>query len=241
MVRKAVCNPTDKVNFVRINDAATPFFFEDLQEVACPGLAGIVLPKAASSNQIELVDYLLTQIEQKRNMETGSIQIVPLIESASGLHHAYQIATASKRVKRLAFGSVDFALDIGVQLTKEGTEILYARSQLVVVSRAAGIEPPIDAVYIHVKDAEGFLRDTQLAKQLGFQGKLVIHPDQIGTANQVFAPTAEEIEEAKTIAAAFDEAVATGLAAIQVNGKLVDYPVAERAKRILEQAKALGL
>jgi citrate lyase subunit beta/citryl-CoA lyase len=241
MVQAALRTNTAKVNFVRVNDASTSHFSEDIAAVAGPGLAGIILPKAANKDQIVLVDYLLSQIEEKHNLSIGRIEIVPLIESAIGLHNAFEIASASDRVKRLAFGSVDYTLDIGAQLSKEGTEILFARSQLVVVSRAAGIEPPIDAVYIHVKDPEGFLRDAQLAKQLGFQGKLVIHPDQIDVVNHLFSPTSDEIEEAKAIASAFDEALAKGLAAIQVNGKLVDYPVAERAKRTVQQAKALGL
>lgn len=241
MVQHAVRTNNDKVNFVRVNDAGSEHFFDDIQIIAGPGLAGIVLPKAANKGQIALVDYLLAQLEAKHNLNKGQIEIVPLIESAIGLHNAFEIASASQRVKRLAFGSVDYTLDIGAQLTKEGTEILFARSQLVVVSRAAGIEPPIDAVYIHVKDSEGFLRDSELAKQLGFQGKLVIHPDQIGVVNQLFAPNSDEIEEAKAIVAAFDDALASGLAAIQVNGKLVDYPVAERAQRTMEQARMLGL
>ena len=241
MVTEAIRENGDKVNFVRINDPSTPYFLEDLSEAAGSGAKGIVLPKAATTEQILMTDQLLARFEQKHNLVIGSTEIVPLIESALGLFHAYPIARCSHRVKRLAFGSVDFTLDIGAQLTKEGTEILYARSQLVVLSRAAGIEPPIDAVYIHIKDTEGFLRDARLAKQIGFQGKLVVHPEQIAPANEIFAPTPEEIKEAKKIAAAFAEALATGLAAIQVDGKLVDYPVAERAKRIVQQGQDLGL
>jgi len=240
LVQQTVADHRDKVQYVRVNDATTPYFAADLR-VAGAGAAGIVLPKAAGKGQIRLVEELLSEVEEKYQLPRGSAEIVPLIESALGVHHAYEIATASQRVKRLAFGSVDFTLDVNAQLTKEGTEILYARSHLVVVSRAAGIEPPIDAVYIHVKDSEGLERDARLAKQLGFQGKLVIHPDQIAVVNQVFAPAQEEVEAARKIVAAFEEAVASGLAAIQVDGRLIDYPVAEKAKRIVAQAKELGM
>ncbi|GAX90113.1 HpcH/HpaI aldolase/citrate lyase family protein [Effusibacillus lacus] len=240
MVRQAIGNNSEKIHFVRINDPSTAYFFDDVNELAGHGLTGIVLPKAAKREQILFVDHLLSQMEEKRNTNIGSIEIVPLIESAAGLYNAFEIAGASERIKRLAFGAVDFTLDINAQLTKEGTELLFARSQLVIASRAAGIEPPIDTVFVDIKDREGLLRDTRLAKQLGFQGKLVVHPDQIEVVNQVFAPTAEEIEEAKVITAAFDEALSSGVAAIQVNGKLVDYPVAARAKKIVDQAKALG-
>ncbi len=233
MVKEALCNNREKVQFVRVNDPSTDFFLDDLSAVAGPDLAGILLPKAASKEQILLTDGLLTQQEKKLGLQYGTLEMVPIIESALGLLHAYEIASANGRVKRLAFGSVDYTLDIGAQLTKEGTELLFARSQLVVVSRAAGIESPIDAVYIHLNDHEGLAEDAKLARQLGFYGKLVIHPDQIQVVNGVFSPTKEEIEDAKRIVEAFDQALASGLAAIQIDGRMIDYPVAERAKRIL--------
>lgn len=240
MVRETIRQFPEKVNFVRVNDVSTCYFLEDVNGLACGELAGIVLPKANTAEDIRYLERILSQAEKKKEIPEGKIEILPIIESALGLYNAFQIACASRRVKRLAFGSVDFTLDINARLSKEGTEILYARSQLVVASRAAGIEGPIDAVFVDLKDDEGLLKDARLAKQLGFQGKLAVHPGQVGIINQIFTPTDEEIEEAKIIAAAFDEAVASGLAAIQVAGKMVDYPVAVRAKKIVEQAKALG-
>lgn len=239
MVKHALRNNAHVVQYVRVNDPTTPYYKDDVSELVGAGLAGIVLPKAARKEQILSVDQHISEIEELLALQPGAVEIVPLIESAIGLYHAYDIASASSRIRRLAFGSVDFTLDIGAQLTKEGKEILFARSQLVVISRAAGIEPPIDAVYIHIKDDDGLYQDARLARQLGFQGKLVIHPDQIKVVDEVFSPTAEEIEEAKMIVAAFDEALASGVAAIQIDGKLIDYPVAERAKRIVEQAKVI--
>jgi citrate lyase subunit beta/citryl-CoA lyase len=241
MVRKAIADNDKKVSYVRVNDISTPYFFDDVSELAVEGLDGIVLPKAGKKEDVLLADHLLTQMEHKRDLGQGSTEIVPLIESALGLHNAYEIAASCKRVKRLAFGAVDFTLDINAELTKEGVEILYARSQLIISSRAAGIEPPIDTVYVHIKDHEGLLKETRLVKQLGFQGKLVVHPDQIGVVNEVFTPTAEEVQEAKAIVAAFNDALVSGAAAIQLNGKMIDYPVAERAKRIVHQAKDLYL
>lgn len=237
MAKAALWNNREKVQFVRVNDPSTDYFLDDLSAVAGRDLAGILLPKAASKEQILLADGLLTQWEKKLGLQNGALEIVPIIESALGLVHAYEIATVKGRVKRLAFGSVDYTLDIGAQLTKEGTELLFARSQLVVVSRAAGIEAPIDAVYIHLNDPAGLAQDAKLAKQLGFYGKLVIHPDQIQMVNDLFSPTEEELEEAKRITTAFDQALASGVAAIQVGGRMIDYPVAERAKRILGQRR----
>ncbi|QQE73605.1 CoA ester lyase [Brevibacillus composti] len=237
LVKQALRENNGRMQYVRVNDPSTPYYAEDLAEMADRGLSGIMLPKAATGEQILAVDRELTALEQRRGLLAGSIEIVPLIESAQGLFHAYEIASAGARIRRLAFGSVDFALDIGATLTKEGTEILFARSQLVVVSRAAGIEPPIDAVFADVLDREGLRRDAQLARQLGFQGKLVIHPEQLAIVHACFSPTAEELEEARIIAAAFEEALAAGSASIQVDGKLVDYPVAERARRLLQSVQ----
>lgn len=241
MVRKAIADNDNKVKFVRVNDISTPYFLDDVTEVAVAGLDGIILPKAEKKEDILLSDHLLTQMEQKRNLGQGSMEIVPLVESALGLHNAYEIAVSCKRVKRLAFGAVNFTLDINAELTKEGVEILYARSQLIISSRAAGIEAPIDTVYVHIKDQKGLLKETKLVKQLGFQGKLVVHPDQIDVVNDVFTPTVEEVQEAKAIVAAFNDALASGVAAIQLNGKMIDYPVAERAKKIVLKSQGLDL
>jgi citrate lyase subunit beta / citryl-CoA lyase len=240
MVKNALDQYKNRVSFVRVNDLHTPFFADDLTAVVTEGLYGIMLPKASKAEDILAADTQISELEEKNGLEAGSIEIVPLIENAQGVYFAYDIAKSSNRVKRLAFGSVDYTLDIHAELSKEGTEILFARSQLVVHSKAAGKESPIDAVYIHIKDQDGLLRDAKLAKQLGFQGKLVIHPDQIAVINGVFAPTQEEIDDAQAIVTAFDEALQNGMAAIQVGGKMIDYPVAALAKRILEKAKHLG-
>jgi citrate lyase subunit beta/citryl-CoA lyase len=241
MVRNTLQQNQDRVKFVRVNDLHTAFFSDDLAAVVNAGLSGIMLPKASSAEDIIAADSLITKLEQQNGLKDGSIEIVPLIENALGVYFAYDIAKSSDRVKRLAFGSVDYTLDIQAELSKEGTELLFARSQLVIHSRAAGKESPIDAVFIHIKDEDGLLRDAKLAKQLGFQGKLVVHPDQIHIVNEVFTPTLEEIEEAQAIVVAFDEALQRGLAAIQVGGKMIDYPVAARAKKTVEKAKQLGI
>ncbi|NRF94372.1 CoA ester lyase [Paenibacillus frigoriresistens] len=240
MVRYALNQYENRISFVRVNDLLSPFFADDLKAVVTEGLYGIMLPKASKAKDILEADTQITELEQKNGLAAGSIEIVPLIENAQGVYLAYDIAISSDRVRRLAFGSVDYTLDIHAELSKEGTEILFARSQLVVHSKAAGKESPVDAVYIHIKDQDGLLRDAKLAKQLGFQGKLVVHPDQIAVVNGVFSPSQEEIVEAQAIVTAFDEALRSGMAAIQVGGKMIDYPVAARARKILEKAKQLG-
>ncbi|MCK6257353.1 CoA ester lyase [Fictibacillus sp. KIGAM418] len=235
-VRKAIDLHGDKVNFVRINSYHSPYFYEDLTNVLSTGISGIVLPKAETCEQIVFLDRIISELETKRNMDSNQIKIVPIIESALGLHHAFEIASASPRVIRMAFGSMDFALDIQAELTKSGMELLYARSHLVIASKAAGIEAPIDTVYVDIKDSDGLLKETTLIKQLGFQGKLIIHPDQIELVNQVFAPTKEEIEEAERLVKAFERSLVNGSGVLQLDGKMVDLPIVDRARRILQSA-----
>ncbi|MDN4074378.1 HpcH/HpaI aldolase/citrate lyase family protein [Fictibacillus terranigra] len=239
-VRKAIALHKQKVNFVRVNSCHSPYFYEDLTSMVTAGVSGIVLPKAETSEQILFLDRMISELEANRNMDTPDIKIVPLIESALGLHQAFEIASASPRVLRMAFGSVDFALDIQADLTKDGLELLYARSQIVIASKAARIEAPIDTVYVDIRDSEGFLKETTLIKQLGFQGKLVIHPDQIELVNQVFVPTQEEIEDAERLVKAFEHSLENGSGVLQLDGKMVDLPVVDRARRILRLAGVLS-
>ncbi|WNC16335.1 CoA ester lyase [Brevibacillus brevis] len=231
--------------YVRVNAADSPFFAEDVQEVCGAYLSGIVLPKAEEASAIARLEALLDEWRGNgfadSERQVGTVEIVPLIESARGLYHAYEIARASKRIKRLMFGSIDFALDIQADLTRDGQELLFARSQLVVVSRAAGIGGPIDAVFPDVHDTEGLAGEARRARHLGFQGKLLIHPNQIGPVREVFAPVPEQVAEAEQIVAAFEEALAVGVGSIQVGGKLVDAPVYERAKRTIEEAREISL
>lgn len=229
-----------KTVFVRINDRTTPYYTEDLADIVRPGLSGIILPKAEADDDVRHLQRTLDALEEERGIPREAIEIVPLIESARGLVNAMAVAASGTRVKCLAFGAVDFALDVNAHLTREGKEIWYARSQLVVSSRAAGIESPIDSVFTDIVDEEGLRQDIQFARQLGFQGKLAIHPRQLEPMNERFAPTEEEIKEAQEMVDAFARAEAAGAAAVQVNGKMVDYPVAERARRLLKQAELSG-
>ncbi len=225
--------------YVRINSIGSGLWREDLESVATDGLDGIMLPKSESAADVRQVDELLFELERARGMPEGRIQLIPLVESARGVWNAFEIASGCKRVTCLAFGAIDFTLDIGTSYSKGGTELLYARSRLVVASRAAGVLPPVDTVFPDIRDTEGLIAETKAVKQLGFFGKLVIHPDQIEPVNRIFAPTTAEVEQARRIVDAFARAEAEGIAAIQVDGQMVDYPVAARARRILALAGTL--
>lgn len=238
---RALMEPGSRTLYVRVNDAASGWLADDLFAIVQPQLKGIMLPKVSRSIEIIQADQMLTQLEQNHGIAVGSIDVVPLIETAEGVYRAFELASCCSRVRRLAFGSVDYTLDLNVELSDEGLELLYPRSQLVVHSRAAGIEAPIDAAYMHIKDESGLRRDTRLAKQLGFQGKLIIHPDQIHAVNDVFTPSLKEIEVAQEVIAAYRLSESEGRAAIQVNGKMVDLPVVQRYVKLLKAASELGL
>ena len=209
---------------IRVNGAETQWFREDLAVCNKPGVAGVLLPKAETVEDIRtLADHSGT-----------AAQILVLIETARGFWNAHTLAQGPK-VRRFVFGSIDFQLDAGIQ--GEEDELLYFRSQLVLVSRLAGLEPPVDGVTTAIDDAERIRTDTLRAKRLGFGAKLCIHPKQVKLVNECFEPSAEEESWAKRIVEA---AQAVGGAAVSVDGKMVDRPVIARAEAILSRIKQRG-
>lgn len=212
--------------YVRVNSWDSPWGKTDLEEILTLPIRGIMLPKAENVSQLQEVSALLPD----------DVELIPLIESAKGVLNALEIAQIEK-VSRLAFGAVDFTLDINTTLSKTGRELLYSRSYLVLVSRSAGILPPIDTVYPDIHDMEGFQEELDEIKCLGMGGKLLIHPKQIQTTHQTFTPSDEEIAHCRKITAAFEEAEKQGVAAVQVDGKMVDYPVYLQAIKKLEMIK----
>ncbi|MBS3976338.1 MAG: CoA ester lyase [Syntrophomonadaceae bacterium] len=240
MVKAILAKPRNVATFVRVNSLPTGFFYGDLVEMVQPGLDGIILPKSETAEDVLKVDWLISLLEQEKNLPAGKIDLIPLVESALGILNAKEIAAACARVSRVAFGAIDYTLDIGTSCSQAGSELFYARAQLVAASRAAGKKPPVDTVYPDIKDIEGLLLETKIVKQLGFFGKMVIHPNQIDPVNKVFSPTEEEVLWASKVAAAFDQAEAQGTASIQLEGKFIDYPVAMRAKRTLQLAAAIA-
>jgi citrate lyase subunit beta/citryl-CoA lyase len=228
--------------YVRINPLSTvtgfsqPIGTADLQAIVCPELSGIILPKVESATDVRQADQMLCTLEQECGLEPGAIDLIPIIETACGVQRANEIAAAGARLKRLAFGAGDFTRDLGVRWSRREVESQYARSALVIASRAAGLEPPIDSVWVDLRDRRGLVRSATLVKQLGFQGKMCIHPSQVGAVNTVFSPTPEEITFATRVIEAFRDAEAHGLASIQLDGRFIDYPIVESAQRLLAVA-----
>ena len=206
---------------IRVNGAESQWFREDLPLCKTPGVAGVLLPKAENVADIRVV----------AEHSGAAVPVLALIETARGFWNAHALAQAPN-VQRFVFGSIDFQLDLGIQGEEE--ELLYFRSQLVLVSRVAGIAPPVDGVTTALDDAERIRHDTLRAKRLGFGAKLCIHPRQVNVVNECFQPTAEEESWARRIVEA---AEAVHGAAVSVEGKMVDRPVIARAEAILAQIK----
>ena len=225
---------------VRINSVDTAFWKADIDTIAPQKPDLILLPKAACAEDIRLVDGYLTEVETRLGMTQGTIGLMPLIETAMGVENAYSIASAAKRVKALFLGAEDLTADLQCQRTKEGREIEYARTRLVVAARAAGVDV-YDTPFTDVNDDEGILTDAKLAKALGFTGKASISPRHVEVINSVFSPTLKEIDYAYEVMDAIALAKSQGKGAIALHGKMIDAPIVARAQRTIDMAKALGL
>lgn len=241
VVVEALERPRACLAYVRVNDITTPFFHGDVFAVAGAKLDGIMLPKVESAEDLRIADWVIRQAEREAGIEEGSLDVIPIIETAKGVLNALEICKAVPRVKRVAFGAGDFTNDTNMTWTKHGRELLFARTQIVLASRAAEIEPPIDTVYIDLNDEEGFREDSIAGRELGFQGRMVIHPKNVPVANEVYSPTPEEIAWSMEVVEAFRKAEAEGSASIQIRGHFVDYPIVYQAERVVERARKLGL
>jgi citrate lyase subunit beta/citryl-CoA lyase len=246
-VLEALSRPRKCKGYVRVNALSTPWCLGDLMELVRPGVEGIVLPKVESASDLRTADWLIGNLERERGLPPGAIDLMPVIETAAGFAHLDHILDlraltehpGGRRVKRLSFGAGDFTNDVGMTWTPGEEELAGLRIHLIVASRAAGLEPPIDTVWIHLKDADAMRRSVERSLRMGFQGRLCTHPDQVSVVNEIFTPSAAEIERAERVVDAFRQAEAAGLAAIQVDGVFVDYPIVHRAQRILATFAAI--
>ena len=234
-VVEALKRPRSCLGYVRVNAYDTEFCFRDLTSVVGPWLDGIVLPKVESADQLRSVDWALSNLEAEQGLPAGSIDLMPIIETGKAMADLAAIASSGTRVRRLSFGAGDYTLDMNMVWSLGESELHHARATVAMCSRAAGLEPPLDTVFIHI--GERFQADLTIAseipKTMGFQGKMCIHPEQVAPVNRVFTPTDAEVEHARKVVEAFDEAEANGSASIQVDGYFVDYPIVEKARRTL--------
>jgi citrate lyase subunit beta/citryl-CoA lyase len=224
--------------YVRINAMSTEWGYGDMVAVVAAGVDGLVIPKVESADEIKAAEWVIGALERERGL--APIDIIPIVETGLGYTRMEAIARAGRRVRRLAFGAGDFTLDLAMEWTRDELELLPYRSQFVAVSRAAGLEKPVDTVWTDLRDPEGFERSVATVRGLGFGGKLCIHPDQVPVANRLFSPAPEAVAQARRVIAAFEEAEAKGLASIQLEGKFIDYPIVHAARAVVAQADAIA-
>jgi citrate lyase subunit beta/citryl-CoA lyase len=245
IVRKKIEKHAENKLMVRVNSLESGLVQGDLEEIVTPGLDAVMLPKVEKSEDIVRIHAMLVAVEQRNQIDPGSLALVALIETALGVENAFQIAstkTEPDRLHTLAFGAADFTLDMGIRISKTGEELFYPRTRLAIACRAACIKPPLDTPFmIDLKDQEALRLDILRGRDLGFGGKLCIHPNQIDICNYLYSPSQEELEYAAQVVQVFEEAEANGIAAIQVNGKFIDYPVVEQSRRILKIAARMKM
>jgi len=244
----AARQPRRGLLYVRVNAPSTPYCYEDLVETVGPGLDGVVVPKIESAADLHAIDWLMANLERARGLAEGALDLMPQIETAAGVQRVDRILQARSlrpyrtpwRVKRACFGAADYAHALGLSPTLDEPELADVRARIVLASRAAGLENPIDSPWFHFNQPQAFARALERSRRGGFQGRCCVHPDQIAPVNRAYAPTAAELAAAERIVAAFREAEARGVAAIEVDGQMVDYPVAQRAEALLDAARRLN-
>lgn len=214
--------------FVRINPLESAGGRDDLGAVVRPGLAGVVLPKAETRAQIEALDDCLRREEERNGLASGSVAVVPLVETPRGVLNALSLAEGL-RVTALCLGGEDLSLALGARRTAQGRELEFARGMLVTAAAAADREV-VDTVWTDLRDTEGLARECRQMRDLGFTGKLAIHPAQVGPIHEAFSPSEEELEHARRVVEAFETA---GSGVVSLDGRMLDAPVVERARRLV--------
>lgn len=225
---------------VRINGLDTPFGKDDLEAIVRAKPDIIRLPKTEKPQDVIEMDKLITNIENKIGFEVGTIKIMAAIESAIGIINAYDIVKASPRLMGVALGAEDFVTDMKTTRSLDGIELLTARSQIILAARAAGIYA-LDTVFSDINNTEGFINEVKHIKQLGFDGKSVIHPNQIEPVHKIYTPSEKEIKKSIRVLEAIEEAESKGSGVISLDGKMIDMPIVERARRVIALAKASGV
>jgi citrate lyase subunit beta/citryl-CoA lyase len=240
-VAALLANARSKPVYVRINGTTTEHCFRDLLEIVPAQPDGIVLPKTESATELATVDWTIGQMEAIHGHAGGAIEIMPIVETARGLGTVDDIARASPRVRRMALGAVDLALDMGLDLRDEAGALVMPRFSVARASRAAGLNAPLDTAWVDIPDIAGFRQSAERARAMGYRGKCCIHPSQVAVANVVFTPDHEQVADACRIVEAFEAAEVSGIAAISVDGRMIDYPVVEAARRLLARAQRHGV
>lgn len=223
---------------VRINPVDSPYWQKDLEAII-PVRPDMIMPtKVSCKDDVKIIAEYITKLEKEQGMEEGTVKIIPLIETALGVENAYEIASSDERVTAIFLGGEDLTADLRCKRTKEGQEIFYARSRMVMAARAAAVDV-YDTPWTDVEDYDGLIKDAAFAKSLGFSGKASISPRHVRFINDVFSPTEEEIQYAKDVFETIEKAKAEGKGVVSLRGKMIDAPIVARAKQVLEAAEAM--
>ena len=241
LVRNAILSlGFTKEVIVRINPLDSPYWEKDLEQII-PAKPDMIMPtKVSGADYVQTISKKIAQIEEKCGIEIGTVKLIPLIETALGVEKAFEIATADPRVKAIFLGGEDLTADMQCKRTKEGKEIFYARSRMVMAARAAGIDV-YDTPWTDVEDYDGLIEDAKFAKSLGFSGKSSISPRHVRFINEIFSPTEAEIQYAHDVFAAIEKGKAEGKGVVSLRGKMIDAPIVARARQVLETAEAMGI
>ena len=233
----SLCSRGQKL-MVRLNSLDSGLARDELLAVAGSHLYGFSLGKVESAWDIKEADRIASEVESRAGL-AENLKLIPWVESARAIISAYEIATASPRVVAIAFGADDYITDMGVRRTASGEEYSYARASCPVAARAAGIVA-LDTPYVDFRDAEGLEKDVEQAFNLGYKGKFAIHPGQLSAINQMFSPSPADLEFARRMIDVWEEAEAKGRGAVSLDGRMIDVPVAKRAKNLLALAEDIA-
>ncbi|MTI49328.1 MAG: CoA ester lyase [Firmicutes bacterium] len=217
---------------IRINAINTSFWQKDLDMIIPKNPNIIMPPKIESKEDIIEIENYITKIEERDNLVKNEIKLIPLIESALGVENAFEIAKASSRVVALFLGAEDLTANLGAKRTVEGKEIFYSRSRVIIAAKAANIQA-IDTPYTDINDEEGLIKDSKIAKDMGFDGKAAISPRHVEEINKIFTPSYEEIEYSRRVIEAIEKAEKEGKGVISLDGQMIDAPIVERAKYVI--------
>ena len=224
----------------RINSLDTGLCEKDLSAIIGPQIYGVSVGKINSAQDVSLISKCITHLESERKITKGSIKLVLWIETAAGLLNAYDILSSDDRIIAAAFGAEDFTNDMEIKRNEDDREILFARSQVAIAARAAGVLA-LDTPFFGFKDPDSLKINSELSKSIGFKGKFAIHPLQVEIINKCFSPTKKEIDHALEVIRVFEEAAAKGRGSTSLEGQVVDVPVVKRAEALIDQAKQMDI
>lgn len=222
---------------VRINDPKSFFGIEDILKIVPKRPDALIIPKADENNMIT-ADNMINAIESSFGLEKNKVKMIPLIETTYSITNAYKILSLSKRINGVQFGAEDLTMEMNIKRTRRGDELWYARSMLIFAGRALELDI-IDSPFTDIEDERGLIDETTKINELGMTGKTCIHPAQLSVVNNIFNPRLEDVEYARRVVEYYETSIKKGKGAFSLDGKMIDNPIVERAKKMIEKAELI--